>query len=378
MVFVDINPVIVNKIYFQIIIVLQVQRNKIPLCQTNHLPLHKINEVRHFNIPFFISELGCPHRCVFCNQHAISGVKKVPLPNKIDDQVKAYLASFQDVEPYTEIAFFGGNFTGLPINDQMAYLNAAQKWVSSGHVNAIRLSTRPDYITGEVLKMLRGYSISSIELGAQSLDEEVLSLSGRGHCAKQVEEASALILEAGFGLCLQMMTGLPGDTPEKTMFTAKRIAELGATETRVYPALVIRGTQLEKLFRNGSYHPLTLNETTDRCKQLLLFFEANNVKVLRLGLHPSEGLRQSNELVAGPFHPALRELANTAIWGEIFSETLKNRKGKNLKVTVSPKELNAAIGHKGANKKLLLEHFLRVAFATDLHLSGRSFHVDIS
>ncbi len=334
--------------------------------------------MRHFNIPFFIPEEGCPHRCVFCNQRTISGVQSAPLPNEIDRQVAAYLEMFQAIECYIEIAFFGGNFTGLPIKEQEAYLKAAQKWVTSKHVKGIRLSTRPDYINSEVLKMLRSYGVSSIELGAQSLDEEVLSLCGRGHSPKHIEAAAGMILDGGFVLGLQMMTGLPGDTPEKTMFTARRIAELGATQTRIYPALVIRGTQLEHLFRIGSYQPLTIDETINRCKQLLLFFEANSVKVLRLGLHPSDGLSQSKEMVAGPFHPALRELANTAIWGDIFRESVKNKKGKNLLVAVSPKELNAAIGHKGANKKWLLEQFDKVVFIADLQYTGRSFHVDFS
>jgi histone acetyltransferase (RNA polymerase elongator complex component) len=275
-----------------------------------------------------------------------------------------------------EIAFFGGNFTGLPQNEQEAYLKAAAKWVEAGKINGIRISTRPDYINGQVLGLLKSYGVISVELGAQSLDEDVLRLAGRGHSAKHVEEASKMMLDAGFVLGLQMMIGLPGDTLEKNMHTARRIAELGASETRIYPTLVIRGTQLEQMYLEGSYQPLSLDETIDRCKQLLLFFEDRKVKVLRLGLHPSEGLNQGPDLVAGPFHPALKELVTTAIWKEIFRETVKNKKENCLILTVAPKELNAAIGHKAANKKSLLKHFEKVEFKTNTNLTGRAFHAD--
>jgi histone acetyltransferase (RNA polymerase elongator complex component) len=332
--------------------------------------------LRHFNIPFFIPELGCPHQCVFCDQHRISGTQQAPKPEEVDSQVAAYLETFPKGERQVEIAFFGGNFTGLPQNEQEAYLQAAAKWIEAGKVGGIRLSTRPDYINPEVLKLLKKYGVSSIELGAQSLDEDVLRLAGRGHSAKHVEEASKMILDAGFVLGLQMMTGLPGDTMEKTMYTARRIKELGASETRIYPTLVIRGTQLEQMYLEGSYQPLSLDETIDRCKQLLLFFEDKKVKVLRLGLHPSEGLSNGSELVTGPFHPALKELVNTTIWKDLFRESVKNKTGQCLRLSVAPKELNAAIGHKAANKKWLLKHFEKVEFKTNTNLIGRAFHAD--
>ena len=336
----------------------------------------KTKPVRHFNIPFFIPELGCPHQCVFCDQHRISGTQQGPKPEAVDLQVATYLETLPKVERVIEIAFFGGNFTGLHLRQQEAFLKAASKWLENGKVNGIRLSTRPDYINDEVLALLKSFGVISIELGAQSLDEEVLRLAGRGHRSTHVEEASKMILDAGFVLGLQMMTGLPGDTLEKTLYTARRIAELGATETRIYPTLVIRGTQLEQMHLNGSYQPLTMDETIERCKQLLLFFEENNVKVLRLGLHPSEGLSQGSDLVAGPFHPALKELVTTAIWKDIFRESVRNKTGQCLKLNIAPKELNAAIGHKAANKNWLLGQFDKVVFESDPELKGRAFHAD--
>ena len=332
--------------------------------------------MRHFNIPFFIPELGCPHQCVFCNQRKISGMQKAPAPHEIDAQVSLYLSTFTKKDRHIEIAFFGGNFTGLSFSEQEAYLAETKKWVESGKINGVRVSTRPDYINPEVLNLLKKYNVCSIELGAQSLDEEVLRHAGRGHGAKHVEEASKMILDAGLVLGLQMMTGLPGDTLKKTMYTARRIAELGATETRIYPTLVIRGTQLEQMYLQGNYMPLSLEETIERCKQLLLFFEDTNIKILRLGLHPSESLTQAEELVAGPFHPALKELVNTVIWKDIFRESVKNKKGQSLLLTLAPKELNAAIGHQAANKKWLMKQFERVEFRTNQNLTGRTFHAD--
>lgn len=298
------------------------------------------------------------------------------MPEEIDLQVATYLESFPKTDRHIEIAFFGGNFTGLPVPEQEAYLKAAEKWLARQQVNGIRISTRPDYITREGLAMLGKYGVSSIELGAQSLDEEVLRLAGRGHNAKHIEDASKMILDAGFRLGLQMMIGLPGDTLNKTLYTASRISELGAAETRIYPALVIRGTQLEKMYMQGFYKPLSLDETIERCKHLLLFFEKNRVKVLRLGLHPSEGLSHGKELIAGAFHPALKELVNTQIWKDIFRESVKKKTDKTLVLTVAPKELNAAIGHKGSNKAWLLEQFKEVVFKTDSNLIGRAFHAD--
>ncbi|MEE4178221.1 MAG: radical SAM protein [Bacteroides sp.] len=332
--------------------------------------------MRHYNIPFFIPELGCPHQCIFCDQHRISGTVKVPRPGELSAQVGAYLATFADGEKEVEVAFFGGNFTGLPLAEQEAYLAAAAPWIRNGKVQGIRLSTRPDYITEENLQLLRRYGVSSIELGAQSMDEEVLRLSGRGHTARQVEEAASLILANGFRLGLQMMTGLPGDKLEKTLYTARRVVELGAAETRIYPTLVIEGTRLAELYREGSYKPLTLEETLERCKLLVLLFEQEGVKILRLGLHPSEGLINGNDLLAGPFHPALKELVETAIWKDLLREAYSKWQGRSVCIRVSPKALNAAIGHQGSNRKWLEKVFKKVDFKADLALKGREYHAD--
>jgi len=169
--------------------------------------------MRYYNIPFFIPERGCPHRCIFCDQQKITGVRVGSRPEDLNRQVGRYLETFPAGERHVEIAFFGGNFTGLAMEEQRAWLEAASPWLQGGRIDGIRLSTRPDYINAKVLMLLKEYGVSSIELGAQSLDEEVLRLAGRGHSAAQVAEASERVLGAGFRLGVQMMTGLPGELP---------------------------------------------------------------------------------------------------------------------------------------------------------------------
>lgn len=282
-------------------------------------------------------------------------------------------------DKHVELAFFGGNFTGLPYDVQHAYLAEAAKLVHEKKIDGIRLSTRPDYITEEVIDLLQHHQVSCVELGAQSLDDMVLMLSERGHTVKDVERASSLIKKANIQLVLQMMTGLPGDTREKTMNTAKKIQQLGASATRIYPALVIRGTRLEQMMQAGSYQVLSLEETIYRCKELVKFFESHHIKILRLGLHPSEGLISGCEMAGGPFHPALKELVMSALWKDIFSDLIDGANNQSpqqtLTVSVAPSQIHAATGHQSSNKLALQKHYGKVIFKADPGLSGRNFYV---
>ncbi|HPT05007.1 MAG TPA: hypothetical protein PLG86_07675, partial [Bacteroidales bacterium] len=212
---------------------------------------------------------------------------------------------------------------------------------------------------------------------AQSLDEEVLRLSGRGHTVKDVENASVMIKNEGFELGLQMMIGLPGDTVEKSVATAQRIVELGAGNTRIYPTLVIRETDLEKLYLENKYIPLILPQAVDNVKQLIPVFESGNVQIIRIGLHPSEGLLNGNDMLAGPFHVSFRELVMTEIWNDIQQQLIINAgKGKNIVIHVSPPELNVAIGYGGKNRKMLQKHYRNVKYTPDPSLNARNYYVD--
>lgn len=319
---------------------------------------------KHFNIPVFIPQLACPFQCIYCNQRKICGRGEAPGTDEINKIITTHLATIPEKEVETELAFFGGNFTGLPLAEQQKYLGLANPFINSGRISGIRLSTRPDFINHDILELLKMNHVTVIELGAQSLRDDVLKLSKRGHTAKDVETASKMILDYGFTLGLQMMIGLPGDTLEKSLYTANRIIQFGAEQTRIYPTLVIRGTKLEKLFLNNKYKPLSLAEAVNWSKKLLLIFEKAGVEVIRLGLHPSEGLLTGNEMIAGPFHPSFRELVLTEIWSDILSPLLKSG-GKYIEIYVAPGQLNYAIGYNGKNRKLIQEQFKKVRFYPD-------------
>jgi len=330
--------------------------------------------VRHFTIPVFIPEEACPNQCVFCNQHRIAGADCAPSIDEVVAKVDEHLLTIPAGNE-VEIGFFGGNFTGIPVNEQNAYLVSVQPYIASGRVTGIRISTRPDYINKDILLLLKKFNVTTIELGAQSLDDEVLKLAGRGHTATQVHQASQMIREYGFNLGLQMMIGLPGDTTEKSIFTAQEIIRLGAECTRIYPTLVIKDTELERLFLEGKYTPLSQEEAISRVADIVPMFIAADVKILRIGLHPSEGLLDNTSLVAGPFHVAFGELVFSEIWRRLLSTMpFENGKRNILTLTVPVGMRNAAIGHKAMNKAMLLESFRKVIFEENSDLKGFEYH----
>lgn len=332
---------------------------------------------KHFNIPVFIPELACPFQCIYCNQRKISGQIKVPEFNEITSTIEMYLGTIQTPGAIIELAFFGGNFTGLEPQVQEEYLSLVQPYIKGRKISGIRLSTRPDYITEENLQVLKKYHVTTIELGAQSMDDTVLIKSKRGHTARDTEIASQLILKNGFKLGLQMMIGLPGDTLERAKHTAKSIIELGADNTRIYPALVIKGTEFEDMYHSGIYKPLSLESAVGWSKELLKIFEAGGVDVIKLGLHPSEGLLSGHDLIGGPFHQSFRELVLTEIWSDLL-EPLFQKKGERIEITVPSDQFNYAVGYEAKNKKFLLNNFREVVFKPSENMKGRNFQVNIS
>ncbi|HLN53543.1 MAG TPA: radical SAM protein [Lentimicrobium sp.] len=364
--------------------------------------------MKHYTIPVFVPELACPNRCVFCNQNSISGCLNQPSMEETRQIIEERLRTIPAKEALIEIGFFGGNFTGIEESIQRNYLEIAGRYLREGAIRGIRLSTRPDYIDSDALKLLNEYGVTTIELGAQSLDDEVLKSAGRGHTVRDVEHASQLIRKHGFSLGLQMMTGLPCDTPEKSILTAKKIIELGADNTRIYPTIVVKGTKLAELWQSGLYEPQSLDEAVALTASLLEIFKNAGVKVIRAGLHPSEELLNGGEMLAGPFHPNFRQLAETEVWRRKFTRltessfavsqkntgsiqkeqfndlTVNNDSlpgiqknagllqkeqfidlavnGETLTVTVSKEELHAAIGYYGTNKSLLEKYYSRVEF----------------
>ena len=324
-------------------------------------------------IPVFVPELACPNRCTYCNQHLISGQLQMPSEKEIVEKIETHLNTFPP-NVHVEVGFFGGNFTGIETEAQESLLKIIQPYIRQGKIHAIRLSTRPDYIDEERLTLLKKYGVKTIELGVQSTDDEILSLTNRGYNSQCVEKSSKLIREFGFDLGLQMMIGLPGDTKEKSFQTARKIIELGATQTRIYPTLVIEGTELATQYLKGEYSPLSIEEAIDRTKEIVLLFERNNVTILRVGLHPTEGFISGTDFLAGPFHVSFKELVLTEIWHDLLKD-IPFDKEKELIIEVPKREINYAIGYQGKNKKFLEERLKKVQFVPSQNIETRSFRI---
>lgn len=262
--------------------------------------------VKKGNISIFIPHLGCPHKCSFCNQNVITGNEKQPTPQDVKNAVDTALKR----KGYEyEIAFFGGSFTAIDRQYMISLLEAAGECVKNGSVKGIRISTRPDAIDEEVLEILKSYGVTSIELGAQSMDDEVLKANLRGHTSADVENASRLIKEYGFELGLQMMTGLYLDTDEKAIQTAQRIIDLAPATVRIYPTAVLKGTYLARLLEDKVYKAQTVDDAANLCTTLVPMFENAGIKIIRLGLHSSEELKKN--IVAGAFHDSFGEIVKS-------------------------------------------------------------------
>ena len=320
--------------------------------------------IKHYNIPIFLPELACPYRCVYCNQFHITGNSDVVKPEDVKNIIDSHLASFKEENRFVEVAFFGGNFTGLPVKMQNDYLEVVQPYLDKNLVHGIRCSTRPDYISLQRVKEIKHLGMRNIELGAQSTNDEVLKHCKRGHTYNDIVEASQIILSEDITLGLQMMIGLPYDSEEKDFQTAKDIVNLGAKETRIYPCIVVKDTELESLYRNGDYEALSINEAVSRSSKLYSYFIENQVKVLRIGLHQSDELDKDG-YVAGPYHKNFAEMVFSHIWKEKF-ENLKTLESENLTkniiINVPESQINHAIGWNGENKRMLSEWFRNVEF----------------
>lgn len=260
-------------------------------------------------IPVFVPHLGCPNDCVFCNQRRISGHVSPADAETVKNAIEQ-AAALTPPGTKRQLAFYGGSFTAIPAAQQIELFEAAAPYLADGTISSIRLSTRPDAIDGAVLARLKKYGVTVVELGAQSMCDEVLNLSGRGHTARDVEEASYLIKEAGFGLILQMMTGLPGDTDERSLETARRIIALRPDGVRVYPTVIVRDTALYDLWKAGRYAEHTVEDAVRVCAKIAREFDDANIPIIRMGLNPTEDL-SGGDAAGGAYHPALGELVRS-------------------------------------------------------------------
>ncbi len=339
---------------------------------------------KEYIIPIFVPNLGCPNDCTFCNQKKISGEQTNVTPKDVREIIKKYLKNFRDESKYVEVAFFGGSFTGIDVDVQKELLEAANEFIASGKVGSIRVSTRPDYINKDILKMLKKYHVKTIELGVQSSNDYILRKSKRNHTFDDVIKASKLIRRYHFTLGHQMMIGMPESTEIDEINTAKDLIKLKPKIIRIYPVLVIKGTELEQEYKNGQYIPLTVEQAVERSKVVTYMFRRKKINVIRIGLQNTEEItdpkQEKSEVVAGPYHPAFRQLVESSMWYDSIAEKIKkiNMKVKTVEIRINSEDVNNVVGHKKENIDKLKEMYeLDVIVKQDENLKPGKFEIEV-
>ena len=336
-------------------------------------------------IPIFIPHYGCPHMCAFCNQSIITNTKHRLPDAKIIKEITHEYLNFKGNRSPVQLAFFGGNFLGLDTSYIHEVLNIASKLKQDNKIDSVRFSTRPDTITKASLELIKDFPVSTIELGVQSMDDDVLALSNRGHTAQSTIEAALLLKEYGFEVGMQMMVGLPKDDDKSTLKSAKAILKLKPDFIRIYPLIVLKGSLIAQWYEKGKYKPLKLDECVNLVKKIYLLFHDQNIPVIRMGLQASEMLQDDNSMIAGPWHPAFGHLVLSEIFYDKAKMVIENNIGKNIKnniitLRVNPSSESKLRGDKNYNmkrlKKLFLEFYFKVD--TDISINKESVHVEFS
>lgn len=315
--------------------------------------------MKHINIPIFVPHMGCPNKCVFCDQHTISGVAAFCIDGVVHE-IETVLSSVDSKKNVRcEIAFFGGSFTGIDTELMISLLDIAQSYVNSGRVSGIRMSTRPDYINENILSILSRYTVSAVELGIQSMDRGVLMKSGRGHTPEDSYAACRMLKDAGYSFVGQMMIGLPGSDVDSERECARIICEMGASGARIYPTIVFKGTELEQMTLRGEYKPLELNEAVERSADVFEIFCRNGVECLRIGLSDTERLNSGDDFAAGPKHDAIGELVTGEYYKRLICKQLDaaNLKSSEITIEIPKGEMSAVIGQKRRNKDYFLSKY---------------------
>lgn len=332
-------------------------------CTKIELFLDLAKELKNFNqkenqytIPIFIPHQGCKNACVFCNQKKISGTTHQVTPQKVEKFIEEYLEYFKErkTKKKIEVAFFGGSFTGLPVKEQIDYLEIANRYLDSGRIDGIRLSTRPDYISVPILKIMKKYHVTTIELGIQSMDPEVLLLSKRGHTKEDVIRASRLIKLFGIELGHQIMVGLPGSTIEKEIKTIYEVLRERPSQLRIYPVYVIEPSELYDMYLQNKYQPLEFQEAVERCYQIILACKKTDVKIIRLGLQSTSEITMKNTHLIGPVCDNFAEYVMAKMIRDVIEEKIKDsdfgNKNIQLDIKIPKKYISVVIGPKKINK----------------------------
>jgi len=320
---------------------------------------HPTSGNRPFIIPIFLPHAGCPHRCVFCNQVSITGTGQKPVSaDQLCSQIRQFLKYRSDRRQPTQISFFGGNFLGLKIEEIKFYLGLATEFVKRGAVDSIRFSTRPDTVDPNRLEIIADYPVATVELGVQSMDEQILAFAKRGHSAADTVRAVEQLKASNYSIGLQMMVGLPGDDAALAMASAAKIAGMQPDFVRIYPTLVVENSLLAEWYKRGAYTPLGLEDAVTQVKRLYLFFRKNNIRVIRMGLQASEDL-DTGSVLAGPYHPAFGHLVYSEIFLDAACAAIEsaNLTAANVAIFVNPRRISTLRGLKNSNIALLKKRF---------------------
>ncbi len=278
---------------------------------------------------------------------------------EVRDKIEEYLTTIPQETSFIEVAFYGGSFTAIELDYQKELLKAAYEYLNTGIIQNIRISTRPDCIDEKTADNLKHYGVGIVELGVQSMDEDVLRISNRGHTREDVVEAVRILKDYGFTVGVQMMIGLPGDDEEKALRTARELISLKPDIARIYPALVIKNTYMEEMYVNGEYQPMSLEGAVEASKKLLVLFEGSGVNVIRIGLQPTENIEKGKDVVAGPFHPSMRHLVESLVYRDMISDMIGKIKanGRNIRIMVNPANISELVGHKRSNIDFFKSNF---------------------
>lgn len=304
---------------------------------------------REYIVPIFIPHQGCGYDCIFCNQRHITGTDGVEL--NISEQIKDYLEYINN-KSKVQLAFYGGSFTGIGFEPMRYYLESVRDFISDGKIDSIRISTRPDYIDEEILTFLKKYKVETIELGVQSMVDEVLVKNKRGTTREKIIESANLIRLSGFSLGLQMMTGLYGSSLDDDIYTAFEIAKLSPDFVRIYPTMILPKTELYNLYSEKEYIPMTVEGMLEHIYKIVCIFEANEIDIIRLGLY-SDG-KETEKDVIGPFHPATKQVIYSRLYLDIIKGEL-DKHDSDISFYVNKKEVDYISGYKASNRKELLK-----------------------
>ncbi len=332
---------------------------------------------KHAIIPIFISHRGCPNDCVFCNQKKITARQGDVTEEDIKNTIKTYLSTLDNMNMDTiELSFFGGSFTGIPMEEQSRFLAIAYDYKKRGIIDKIHMSTRPDYIDKNILDNLKRFSVDVIELGVQSFDDSVLQKSNRGHNAAVVYDACNLIKEYGFSLGIQLMIGLPGDSLESCIYSARETVKIAPDSARLYPTIIIEDTELLEMYKRGEYMPLTLDEAVSTTKEMYRILDDAGINILRVGLKSTDIINENGSITGGTYHPAFRQLVESSIAREEIEKQITFHKG-NITVLCNPKDISNAAGHGGSNKKYFAAKYpeIHISFKADEALDRNKYFV---